>query len=285
MLRIVTDGSADMPDGWQREFDIHIVPIPIQFGNRTFLQGVDLSNEAFYRLVRETGMVPKTSLPSPTQFTQIYPKIAEKDDTILSIHVSSKMSGTFSAAVMAAQELADQYNIIPIDSGSGSAALGFMCREARLLEREGASLARILERLEYIRQNMGIVMALDSLDFARMSGRVSALKAALVSMLSVKPIIVLKDGLLGMAERVRTRSKSLDRVVEIARQFAADREVNVAIVHCQDPEAGKSLLQQVKSLLRCRDLIMTELSISVAANLGPGTVGIVVYPSGSATSC
>ncbi len=279
MLRIVTDGSVDMPDGWQEEYDIQIVPIPIQFGNRTFLQGIDLSNEAFYRLVRETGMIPKTSLPSPSQFSQMYQKIAGLGDTILSIHVSSKMSGTFSAAVTAAKELADKYKIIPIDSGSGSAALGFMCREARLMQREGASLQNILERLDFIRENVSIVMALESLDFARMSGRVSAMKAAIASLLSVKPIVVLKDGLLGMAEKVRTRNKSLDRVLEIARQCAADREVNVAVVHCQDPEAGKSLFQQVKSALRCRDIIMTELSISVAANLGPGTVGIVVYPS------
>jgi DegV family protein with EDD domain len=157
--------------------------------------------------------------------------------------------------------------------------LGFMCREARLREREGASLQSILDRMDFVRQNTSIVMTLDSLDFARMSGRISALKAAIASLLSVKPIVVLKDGLLGMAEKVRTRSKSLDRVLEYARQYAGNREVNVAVVHCQDPEAGKSLLEQVKSMLRCRDLVLTELSISVAANLGPGTVGIVVYPS------
>lgn len=279
MLRIVTDGSIDMPDEWQEEYDIQIVPVPIQFGNRTFLQGVDLSNEAFFRLVYETGMIPKTSLPSPSQFSRIYQKIADLGDTILSIHVSSKMSGTFSAAVTAAKELADRYQIIPVDSGSGSAALGFMCREARLMEREGASLQSILDRMDFVRQNTSIVMTLDSLDFARMSGRISALKAAIASLLSVKPIVVLKDGLLGMAEKVRTRSKSLDRVLEYARQYAGNREVNVAVVHCQDPEAGKSLLEQVKSMLRCRDLVLTELSISVAANLGPGTVGIVVYPS------
>ena len=278
MLRIVTDGSVDMPDGWQREYDIHIVPIPIQFGNRTFLQGVDLSNDAFYRLIRETGMIPKTSLPSPTQFVQIYEKIAQIGDTILSIHVSSKMSGTFSAAVTAAKELAGQYNIIPVDSGSGSAALGYMCREARILEQAGASLQKIQERLDFIRQNVSIIMALDSLEFARMSGHVSAMRAAIASMLSVKPIVVLKDGLLGVAEKVRTRHKALDRVLEIARQRAGDRPVNVAIVHCQDPEAGKSLAERVKSILRCRDLVLTELSISVAANLGPGTVGVVVFP-------
>ncbi len=278
MLRIVTDGSVDMPEGWQEEYDIQIVPIPIQFNNRTYLQGVDLSNEAFYRLVRETGVIPKTSLPSPNQFSQVYQKIANLGDTILSIHVSSKMSGTFASAKTAAKELADRYKIIPVDSGSGSAALGFMCRETRLMERAGVPLQDILERLNDIRQNTSIVLTLESLDFARMSGRISAMKAAIASLLSVKPIIVLKDGLLGMAEKVRTRHKSLDRILEIARRYAADNLVDIAVVHCQDPEAGESLLQRVKKMLPCRELIMTELSISVAANLGPGTVGIVVYP-------
>ncbi len=279
MLRIVTDGSVDMPDGWQSEYDIQVVPIPIQFGNRTFLQGIDLSNDAFYRLVKETGMVPKTSLPSPVQFIEFYQKIAEIGDTILSIHVSSKLSGTFTSAVTAAKELTGKYKVIPVDSGSGSAALAYMCREARQLEQGGISVQGILDRLAFIRQNTNIVMALDSLEFAALSGRVSALKAAIASLLRVKPIVVLKDGLLGMSEKVRTRSKSLDRIVEIARQYAAGQKVNVAIVHCQDPEAGKSLAKRVKDVLSCKEIIMTELSISVAANLGPGTVGIVVYPS------
>ena len=279
MLKIVTDGSVDMPECWEQEYDISIVPIPIQFGERTFLQGIDLKSADFYKMVRETGVIPKTSLPSVGQLVQFYRRIAEPGDTILSIHVSSKMSGTFSAAVSAARELAGRYKVIPFDSWSGSAALGFMCRDARLLERAGSSLQEIQDRLDYVRRNVRIVLALDNLEFARKSGRVGAMKAAWASMLNLKPIVVLREGILNMGDRARTRSRSIDRVLDMLRQNVGEQLVNVAVVHSCDPEAGLTMMERVQSLFHCKDVVMTELSISVAANLGPGTVGLVVYPA------
>jgi len=278
MLRIVTDGTVDMPKEWIDDYDIHVIPFPIQFGSRTYLQGVDLSDEEFYRLVRLNGVVPKTSLPSLGQFLQFYPTVAQLGDTILSLHVSSKMSGTYNAAVTAARELTDRFHIIPYDSLCGSAGLGFMCQEARLLERAGASLQDILDRLDFIRKNVSIILTLDNLEFARMSGRISYLKAALVSLLSVKPIIVLKDGLLNMGDRARTRKHSIERVLDLARQRVGEQVVNVAVVHCNDLEAARAMMEQVKTLFHTQELILTDLSIAVAANLGPGTVGIVLYP-------
>ncbi|MDO9349449.1 MAG: DegV family protein, partial [Anaerolineales bacterium] len=188
MLRIVTDSTADMPASWEKEYDIQIIPINIQFGEKTYLQGVDLSNEDFYRMVEESGKIPKTSQPSPFQFTEFYKRVAKEGATILSIHVTSKLSGTFDSAVAAARELAGKYNVIPFDSASGSMAIGFMCREARLMERAGAAIQKIQERLEKIRSQVSIVLTLDTLDYARMSGRVGTLQAALASVLNVKPI-------------------------------------------------------------------------------------------------
>ena len=105
MLRIVTDGAADIPAGWEKEYDIDIIPINIQFGEKTYLQNVDLDSEGFYKLVDESKKIPKTSQPSPHQFKEFYKKIAQKGDTILSVHVTSKLSGTYASAVAAAEEL------------------------------------------------------------------------------------------------------------------------------------------------------------------------------------
>jgi DegV family protein with EDD domain len=280
VLHIVTDGAADMPAGWEKEYDIHVVPINIHFGDRTFLQGVDLSNEDFYRLVDESGKVPKTSQPSPQQFKELYQRAAKLGETILSLHVTSKLSGTYDSAVAAARELAGKLNIVPFDSGSGSAGLGMMCREARLMERAGATLQRIVERLGQIRRDLQIVLTLDRLDYARMSGRVGMLQAALASALNVKPIVVLKDGLLEMAERVRTRGRALERVLEMLRNRFGQEPVNVAVVHARDPQSAKTLLERARALFNVRELITTELAVSVAANLGPGTVGLIIYPAG-----
>ena len=280
MIRIVTDGAADMPAGWEKEYDIQVIPINILFGEKTYLQGVDLGNEDFYRLVEESGKIPKTSQPSPFQFKKFYESVAKAGDTILSLHVTSKLSGTFESAMTAARELGDKFNIVPFDSGAGSAALGMMSREARLMERAGAATQQIIERMFWIHQEVQIVLTVDKLDYARMSGRVGTLQAALASALNVKPIIVLKEGLLDMAERVRTRGKALDRVSEILRNRFEEEPVNVAAVHARDLESAQILFERARKVFNIRQLIITELSVAVAANLGPGTVGLAVYPTG-----
>lgn len=278
MLHIVTDGSVDMPGGWKESYQIHVVPIPIQIGGRLYYQGVDLDDAEFYRIVREAGLFPRTSLPSVGQLVEFYHSIASPGDTILSLHVSSRLSGTFNSVVQAARSLSDIYTIIPFDSGNGSAGLGYMCRDARLLERAGASLQEIQERLEAIRRSLHIVLTLDTLEFARRSGRINALQAAVASLLSIKPIISLKEGLLDMTEKVRTRSRALQRVVALIQQVAGERQVNLAVVHSCDPSTADWLARQLQAVCRAKELIVTDLSISVAAHLGPGTVGVVVYP-------
>ncbi|HTX92326.1 MAG TPA: DegV family protein [Anaerolineales bacterium] len=280
MLQIVTDGAADMPAGWEKEYNIQVLPINIHFGDKTYLGGVDLSNEQFYQLVDESGKIPKTSQPSPFQFKEFYERIARTGDTILSLHVTSKLSGTFQSALTAARDLAGKYNVIPFDSGAGSAALGMMCREARLLERAGMAVQQIVERMARIRRTVQIVLTLDKLDYARMSGRVGALQAAIASALNVKPIVVLKDGVLDMTERVRTRSKSLDRVLEMLEHHFEQESVHVASVHARDPQSAQELFERAKKVFNIKELITTELSIAVAANLGPGTVGLIIYPAG-----
>jgi DegV family protein with EDD domain len=280
VLRIVTDGAADMPSEWEKEFEIDVLPINIHFGDQTYLQGVDLSNEDFYRLVDESGRIPKTSQPSPYQFKDFYRRVARAGDTLLSIHVTSKLSGTFDSAVTAARELSGEYNVIPFDSGAGSAAIGFMCREARRLARLGAPVQQIVERLYRIRRSVEIVLTLDKLDYARMSGRVGTLQAALASVLNVKPIVALKDGMLDMIERVRTRSKALDRVVELLHRRCEKEPIHLAVVNARDPVSGQVLLERARKIFNIKELITTELSVAVAANLGPGTVGLIMYPAG-----
>jgi DegV family protein with EDD domain len=280
MLRIVTDGTADMPDGWEKEYDIQIIPINIQVGNKTYLQGVDISNRDFYRLVDESGRIPKTSQPTPFQFKEFYEKIANPGDTILSMHVTSKLSGTFNSAVAAAKEMAGKFNIIPFDSGAGSAALGMMCREARMMDSAGALAQQVVDRMEQIRRTVQIVLTIDKLDYARLSGRIGTMQAALASMLNVKPIVVLREGLLDMAERVRTRKRALDRVMEMLLNRFEKELVHVAAVHALDVQSGMDLFERAKKTFNLKELILTELSVAVAANLGPGTVGLVVYPAG-----
>lgn len=278
MLKIVSDSSMDMPIGWEKKYGIHILPINIQFGTRTYRQGIDITAERFYQMVKEQRIIPHTSLPSPSQIVEFYKSIAKKGESILSLHVASKMSGTYNAVRMAARELTGELDIYPFDSGNGSAGLAFMCREARELSNGGETIQGIIRRLEEIREQVTIVFAIDNVEFARMNGRISALQEKIISILQIKPIIVLRDGLLEIAERVRTRSKSIERIMDLVKRRVGEQRVSIAVVHAQDIETARLLFDRAREKFNVKDIIMTDLSISVAANLGPGTVGIVAYP-------
>jgi DegV family protein with EDD domain len=279
MLRIMTDGATDMPPAWEKEYEIPMIPVNIIFGEKTYLQYVDLSNEGFYKLVDESGKIPKTSQPSPHQFAEFYKSIAQPGDEIISIHVTSKLSGTYASAVTAASEVKDLFTVYPVDSKVGSAGVGLMCREARKMQRSGRSAIEIVRYLEDVRDRVRVILTLDTLEYARMSGRVGTLQAALASALNVKPIAVLRDGMLNMAERVRTRKAALHRVIEMAKAEFGSAPVFLAVVQARDPQAGQSLMDEAVKHFNCKDVIMTDLSVSVAANLGPGTVGLVLYPA------
>ena len=278
MLRIVMDGAGDVPDGWLEAYDIQLIPVNIHFENKAYTQGVDLSEEDFYRLAEGGKTIPKTSQPTPQQFVEFYRRIAELGDTILSVHVTSKLSGTYESAVAAAHELAEHYKIVTFDSATGSAALGYMCKEARMLDRAGASLQRILDRLAHIREHVVITLTLETLEYARKSGRVKAMQAAVASLLQVKPIVILKEGALIMADRVRSRNRSIDHIIETVGQQMDRQLVNIAVVHARAPQAAEEMKERLTQLLNINEIIVTHLSIGVAANLGPGTVGIVAYP-------
>lgn len=278
MLKIIVDGSADMPDGWPEKFKFDIVPIPIQIGDKTFYQGVDITPEQFYELVENPENQPKTAAPSPTKIKEMIEDLCDIGDTVLSINVSGKMSATVSMVKQAADELKEKIKVIPFDSDAGSAVLALMAREARLRDEAGNSVEEILEVLNRIKEKVMVVLTLDSLEFAHRSGRVGKLKAALTSFLKIKPIVTLKGGMLSVSDMVRTRSKSLARIVEKVKQQYGEEAIKVAIVHSQDQITADILQEMLKSMMNVTETIVTELSISVAANLGPKTVGIVALP-------
>lgn len=278
MLRIVTDSAADVPDGWDEEYDIQIIPINIQFGEKTYLQNVELDSEGFYKMVEETQKIPKTSQPSPHQFTEFYKRIAQKGDTILSVHVTSRLSGTYASAVSAAEEVKDLFKVFPVDSEGGSMGLGMMCREARKMDRAGKRVEEIIQYLEGIRSKVRIILTLDTLDYARMSGRVGTLSAALASILNVKPIAVLRGGLLNMEEKVRTRKAAIERILEMASAEFGNHSIYLGVLHARDLPSGEELMKEAKVRFNFKEAVLSELSISLAANFGPGTLGLVLYP-------
>lgn len=277
-IAFVTDSTCDLPLEWEGRSRLHVIPVHIHFGETSLREGVDIAEAAFYERVDREGAIPGTSQPSPGEFADLYHSLAGHYDAILSLHVGGKLSGTYQSAVLAQEMVAGEIAVYPFDSDCGSLGLGFMAMEAVQMVADGLPIPDVLQRLAYIRQNMNILLTPDTLKYVQMSGRISALGSAVASLLNIKPIIMLNEGQLAAGERVRTRKRALQTMVELARQRLNGAPARVGVAHARAPEDAAILAQLAQAALRCTQVWQAPLATSVAVHLGPGTVGLVAYP-------
>ena len=278
MLRIAMDTACDLVAGWKEKYQIDEIPINIIMDDKSYRQGIDIGYNDFYAYVENSGKIPSTSQPTPYQFEEFYKTIAKPGDTVLSIHITEKLSGTMDSARRAAEQLKDKIKIIPFDSASGTICVGMMCKEAREMEKSGKPLDDILKRLEFMKNNMQLMAVLDTLRYAQMSGRIKYMQAALASVLQVKPIIYLKNGIIEMGEKVRSRTKAVDRMIELLKVKMQGRAVHAAVVHAHDATGAEEAKRKVAHALNCVDVYIAELSISLATHFGPGAIAVACYP-------
>ena len=279
-IKIVADSTCDLPANYFREYEIGIVPINIQFGTESYQEGINLDAATFYRKVEELGMIPQTSQPSVGQFADAYRGYARQGyDTIISIHVTGKLSGTFNSATLAAQEVEKDIRVLPFDSLAGSAALGYMCVDAVEMARAGKSAEEIIAQLDAKRRRTYIFLTLASTKYAQMSGRISNLQGFIASLLNVKPIISLQDGMLLPSGRVRSRPASLAHVLDLTKEAAGNAPIKFAVIHGEAHAEAEQLLELSKPALNCVDAFVDDIAISLAVHFGPGVIGTVIYPA------
>lgn len=279
MIKIVTDTTCDLPPDWLSRYNITTVPINIQFGLETYREGETIDPETFYRRISSEGQLPTTSQPSVGQFKAVYEALAADGNEILSIHVTSKLSGTCQTATLTANQLDDKIKVTVLDSLTGSVGLGLMVREAAQLVEAGLSVAEIVARLQARRSQIGVFIMLKDLRYARMSGRVGRLKETLVSLLNVKPIVGVEAGALVPLERVRGQKKGFERMLALAEETVGSAPVHVGAAHALDRAEAEALLAQVKTRLNCQDTFIADLALSLAVHFGPGAVGFATYPA------
>lgn len=279
MIRIVTDSTCDLPQHYVDRYSIKVVPIIIRFDEETYLDNVTIDRPTFYRMIQERRALPKTSQPSPGDFANVYREIAASGqaDQILSIHVTSKLSGTFRSAQMATEMVQGEIAVETFDSLGGSAGMGYMCIEAARMAEAGASMAEIVSRLTHIRDEINLFLTLADLKFAQMSGRVGKLQGALASLLNVKPIIYLEDGFIDVIERVRTRQRAIDRMLKLTAERVGDAPVRLGIVHAEAPDEAEQLLTQAQQMFNCQESYINDLALGLAVQFGPGTLGVITY--------
>lgn len=279
MIKIVTDSTCDLPPAWFSQYQLTVVPVNIQFGLETFHEGQTIDPETFYRRIKTDGLLPTTSQPSVGEFSQIYQALAADGSEILSIHVTSKLSGTWQSAILAARQLRDRVKVTVMDSLSGSVGLGLLVREAAQLAQAGCTVAEIVSKLEARRPHINVFIMLKDLHYARMSGRVGRLRELLASLLDIKPIVGVDEGALIPLERVRSQQKGFERMVALAAERAGEAPVHLGLTHALAPAEAENLLALARNQLNCQDIFMVDLALSLAVHFGPGTVGFATYPA------
>jgi DegV family protein with EDD domain len=275
-VRLVTDSTADIPQDQAQAAGITVVPLTVFFGDEAYLDGVELDNASFYSKLQASKELPRTSQPSPAAFQEAYIHlINEGADAILSVHLSSKLSGTYQSAYTARDTLPDTIKKIPIeivDSKNISIAMSRSILRAAQEAKEGLSLvdikAHILDELAHTR----ILCVLDTLEYVKRGGRIGGARAFLGNMLSVKPIISLKDGEVIPVEQPRTRNKAYARVAELVQEMGKIEHISIA----ESSEGFAQQLAQVIKTVYAGDLPIYKLGAVLGTHTGPGTAAIAV---------
>lgn len=273
-VAIVTDSTSYIPQDYVNQYAITVAPQILIWGEQTFEDGVDISPSEFYTRLKTTKVMPSTSQVTPGKFQKIFGNLLEQDYHVLALLISEKLSGTIASAVQALESF-PQAPIEIVDSYTTAMALGFQVLSVARAAQEGANLAECKALAEKARQHTGVVFAVDTLEFLHRGGRIGTANRFLGTALNIKPILEVVNGRVEGIERVRTRQKSLERVLEILQERIAGRQpIRIATLHAQSPDDAQKLLEMAKQRFNAVEHIFSEVSPVVGTHAGPGTVGL-----------
>jgi fatty acid kinase fatty acid binding subunit len=271
-VKVVTDSTSDLPEQVVRELGITVVPALVQFGDKVYHDGVDLSTDEFYRQLRTNPVLPKTSPASPGTFRKVYTRLAREADGIVSIHVSAKMSATYDAARVGSTDLKCPISVI--DSQTASMACGLLVIVAARAAREGASLSEIEAVIRTAVPLTVTYGVFGTLEYLYKGGRIGRAQAFLGSILKLNPILAIRAGEILPIARVRTRSKAIERLCEILQASGIPREMSV--MSTTEPEEAEALAQRLSPLFPSERIYRASIGPAMGTYVGPGAVGVSV---------
>jgi DegV family protein with EDD domain len=273
-VAIVTDSASDLTPQAARAAGIAVVPLAVNFGPESFRADVDLSTDEFWRrMTAPDAPFPTTATSSPGDFKAVYDRVLDAGaETIISVHVATTLSGSIKSAQIGREMLAER-DIRVIDSGSASMGQGLLALMAAEMAEAGRDADEIVATLEDRRSDLDVYVALDTLDYLRKGGRISGAQAAVGTLLSVKPIITIRNGAVHTIDRVRTRGKARDRVIELMTARPVER-VAVLYTPPADGQTFRSdLLKAIGSSIDAASVSIQPVGPSVGPHLGPGCLG------------
>jgi DegV family protein with EDD domain len=279
-VRIVTDSTADIPLAIREQLGIEMVPLKVQFGNDTYYDNVDITPNEFYQKLSQCTELPTTSQPSPVEFLELYKEITTESDTkVVSIHLSSALSGTYQSAMLAKSLLDDQDKVTLIDSKSACYGLGLLVIAAAEAARDGKSIEEIQEIVAQLRKATRIYFILDTLEFLHKGGRIGKASAMFGSLLNIKPILTLDSGgEVDSVDKVRGQKKAVHRIIELLQKDFEGQTINVCIGHSQATESAQSLFELIKAKFDLKEHSFTDIGPVLGTHTGPGALAVFVTP-------
>ena len=265
---VVTDSTADLPGDWRTRYGIEVVPLKVIFGNETFRDRVDITDDEFFRRLGSATKLPTTSAPSPGEFADVYRKLAQDHDGCISIHLGAQLSATVQAAQIGAQAV-DGFKVNVIDSETVTMPIAFLCKVAAECETLEAATAAVNERVPKCR----VLALLDTLRYLEMGGRLSRAQAMIGTMLDLKPLLLVADREIKPVERVRTRSRAIARMVEFLRGELPVE--HVAVMHAQAPDEAETIAAGLRRELPDQEIVIGKIGAVLGTHTGPRALGAV----------
>ena len=277
MIHLVTDSTAYLPQEIRSKYDVHTVSLKICVGDRTYDEEGGIAQEEFFKLLANVETTPTTSQPSVGEFISLYERLTADGDEVLSIHISSGLSGTVPNATSAARQVAPD-RITVVDSQT--TAIGLLLLVIAAGEEIAAGKGRgevvsVLDRL--IRESTAIFMV-ENLAYLHKGGRINTAARFLGTLLSIKPILYIKDGKIEPLDKTRTSKKARRRVLDEVVQRVGKRPVRAAVAHILAPQAAQEMAATVRERLNCREIYISEVGPVIGSHVGPGFLGVAACP-------
>lgn len=274
-IALVTDSTADLTEELKNQCKVHSIPLKVRFGSEEYLD-TEISNQEFYQRLTKEKELPKTSQPSPEEFTSLYRKLLDDYQEIISIHLSSGLSGTLNAAHLAKEKLKGKIHII--DSKTISLGMGLMLIETAKNIKEGLNSAQILEKLTHARKNIETLFTLNTMEYLQKGGRIGRVQSLMGALLNIKPVVrVGEDGIYQSYGKARSQDKALTMIVHAFQEFGKGKKpTRLAVAHGAANEAGWNLKEALENAFEIKTTIFTQVGPVIGVHTGPGTVGAAV---------
>jgi DegV family protein with EDD domain len=276
-VRVVTDSACDLPDDLIERHGIEVVPLTIRFGKEELVDRKELSTDEFWRRLADSDVLPETSAPSAGAFEGAFRRLIEDGATgIICINLSSKLSATMQSAQVAAQAVQADCPVTVVDSLLVSMGLGSLCLTAARQAVDGDSLESIVANVTDRRNRSKLYGTLDTLEFLKKGGRVGNARALLGSMLAIKPVVEVRDGVVEEAGKVRTRSKALRLLVDRVKEGPFE---NLAVLHGNAPDLDE-LLDLLEPLAARDEIVVGQIGPVIGTHAGPRVIGVTFQAGG-----